>query len=185
MNEIILSIQVVAINLKTYLELDELEKNKKLNPIDSKIISIAIKNKDELIILKGDEKQILLDFWNYIEEKKISKYIGFQIRQFDLPFITTRSFIKNVKIVPFKISQIFDLREKINAYRFGSTRGKLKEYAEFIGVEYENINSEEIPNLYSENKLEEIEDIIKQEINAIEIINKRVKELNIDKIQRF
>jgi hypothetical protein len=80
---------------------------------------------------------MLHDFWT--EWESISKgrdmqVVGFNITNFDLPFIVARSFIHDVPISPFLLKNVIDLRDKINAYRYGPTRGKLREYAATVGV---------------------------------------------------
>ena len=91
----VVDVETCPIDLDGYflLETDE-EKIKKLNPIDSKIIAIGIRNRGESKIFSGDEKDILTKFWS--EWKKL-KYgspsillVGFNVTNFDIPFIVAR-----------------------------------------------------------------------------------------------
>ncbi|HLD42469.1 MAG TPA: hypothetical protein VJB08_00590 [Candidatus Nanoarchaeia archaeon] len=45
----------------------------------------------------------------------------------------TRSFIHNVAISPFTMKFIIDLRDKVNAYRRGHSRGTLKDFGKVLG----------------------------------------------------
>ena len=119
----VVDVETCPIDLDGYflLETDE-EKIKKLNPIDSKIIAIGIRNRGESKIFSGDEKDILTKFWS--EWKKL-KYgspsillVGFNVTNFDIPFIVARSFINNIEIVPFSLKSVLDVKEKINAMQF-------------------------------------------------------------------
>jgi hypothetical protein len=78
---------------------------------------------------------MLIDFWKKWQELKIQNsklnVVGFNIANFDMSFLTTRSFIQGVKIVPFVVKEIIDIKERISAFRYGPTRGKLKELQNF------------------------------------------------------
>ena len=124
----IVDIEVVPLKLENYEVLDEEQRLKLLNPIDSKIIALGIRHNNQNKVFMGeDEKKILEEFWNEWRSIKTitTKVVGFSIINFDLPFITTRSLINDVVISPFLIKSIIDLRDKINAYRYGKSRGKL------------------------------------------------------------
>ena len=188
-NELIVSIEVAPENIEEYLNLSDEERNKKLNPIDSKIILIAtkIKSNNEIKIFRGNEKEIISNFWKYVEDQKVNKFIGFNIKNFDFPFITTRSFINNIKIAPFTLNKIIDLRELINAFRYGYTRGRLREFADILQINLADPEFEatQIPQLYYDNKFEELEIFITNNIKILEELYNRAEILNFTKISRF
>ena len=151
----VVDIETCPVDLEGYEKLSEEERLKLVNPIDSKIIALGMRYEDQNKIFMGeDEKEILKDFWKEwgtIKTKKISaSIVGFNIANFDLPFLTTRSFIHNVTIVPFTLKQVVDVREKINAYRYGKSRGRLKEFASLIGLETKGVDGGDIARLCKE-----------------------------------
>jgi len=119
-----------------------------LNPLEDKIIAIGIYNLEngEIKILFGEEKDILKDFWGYIEENDIEQLIGFNLK-FDWTFLKLRSLKHRIKIKYFEnYSQRKDLRQILNSDRY--SRGRLKDYANFFEIPTDNIDGSEIPNLY-------------------------------------
>lgn len=185
MSELIVDIEVAPNDYKDYFEKTEEEKLKLLNPIDSKIIAIGIKQDNNYNILSGDEKLILKLFWEELDKNKSETIVGFNIKNFDVPFLTARSFINNIKITPFTIKNILDLRENINAFRYGQTRGKLKEYAELLGIETMEVDGSDVAKLYFNNELDTIKEYLKKDLDITEAVLKRAKETNITKIARW
>jgi len=74
-----------------------------LNPLEDKIIAIGIYNLEngEIKILFGEEKDILKDFWGYIEENDIEQLIGSNLK-FDWTFLKLRSLKHRIKIKYFE-----------------------------------------------------------------------------------
>ena len=186
----IVDIETCPIDLENYNSLNEEEKLKLINPIDSKIIALGIryKNKTEIFI-SADEKKILEEFWSewkrIKQENQNSLAVGFNIIRFDIPFIVARSFINNVEIVPFMLKSVVDLKEKINAYRYGKSRGKLSEFGKFLGLEILDINGSKIADLWSENKIEGIKKYLSKDLEITEQLLIRAKETKIIHISRW
>ncbi len=156
---LILDVESCPNNLKGYDTLSEEDKLKLLNPIDSRIVALGVRHKGEdTIILAGDEKKMLEEFWILWKKKMMGdptlKVVGFNIKEFDIPFIVTRSFINDVEVFPFTLNKIIDIREKISAYRWGRTRGRLKEYAALIGVEDLGIDGSDVAGLCAKGEFE-------------------------------
>src|SRR3989338_4531322 len=106
-NYFIVDIEVCPINLEGYEELEEEERLKLLNPINSKAIAVGIRHlgKNKIFFFEN-EKEMLEEFWKEWEKiKQIDQYstqiVGFSILNFDLPFLVSRSLINNVTISPF------------------------------------------------------------------------------------
>ena len=135
------------------------------------------------------EKEILSEFWN--EWDKIKKenpssiIVGFNIINFDLPFITSRSFIHNIKIIPFILKLVIDLREKINAYRYGKTRGKLSDYGKLIGLDVLEMDGSKIAELCIEKNWDKLKEYLTKDLEITEELFKRAKETNILNISRW
>lgn len=186
----IVDIETCPIDLENYEKLDEAERLKLLNPIDSKIIAIGVKYKGQNKIFMGeDESKILTDFWN--EWRAIQKesnsvdIVGFNINNFDLPFLTTRSFIHNVEISPFLIKHIIELRDKINAYRYGKTKGKLKDFARLMELSVKGMDGSDIANLWIEKKYEVIKEYLMNDLEITDEIFKRARSTKIIHINRW
>ena len=186
----VVDVETCPIDLDGYflLETDE-EKIKKLNPIDSKIIAIGIRNRGESKIFSGDEKDILTKFWS--EWKKL-KYgspsillVGFNVTNFDIPFIVARSFINNIEIVPFSLKSVLDVKDKINAYRYGKTRGKLEEYGRLIGVGVLNIDGSMIPRLFKDNDWETLKKYLLKDLEITDKLFERAKSTGIIHISKY
>ena len=111
--------------------------------------------------------------------------VGFNVIKFDIPFIVTRSFINNVEIVPFTLKYIVDLKEKINAYRYGKSRGKLSEYGRFLGFEVSNIDGSQIARLWNENKIEDIKEYLRKDLEITEQLLIRARETKIININKW
>ena len=190
MNYVILDIETVPIELNSYYLLSEDERLKKVNPIDSKIIAIGLryKNKNNIFMSKN-EKDILINFWNELKEIKKKTYnikiVGFNIINFDMPFITTRSFINNTPIIPFTLKNIVDLKNKISAYRYGPTRGKLKEFAKLMDIEILDTDGSNIADLCINDKFDTIKTYLEKDLEITDKVYLRAKNLRILEINKW
>jgi predicted PolB exonuclease-like 3'-5' exonuclease len=187
-NYFILDIETAPLKMDGYFELPEEEQKKLLNPIDSKVVAIGIRsNGVNKIIMDEDEKKMLQEFW-WEWRKNISpmlQVVGFNILHFDIPFLVTRSFVHNVQIVPFVLKSIVDLREKVNAYRHGPSRGTLKEFAEIMGLPTAGMDGSEIAKLYSEGYLDTIKQYLSNDLETTEGMYKRLRDTNILSIAKW
>lgn len=183
--------ETCPIDREEYLSRTEAERKKLLNPIDSKIIAIGAKCGEEktLILQSSDERQILLSFWKEIlsfKKSSLDKIVGFNIKDFDLPFIVTRSFIHGVPIVPFTLKDIVDLRELLSAFKYGPTRGKLKEFAQLIGMQIiDDMDGEKVPAAHWAGETQKIKEYLEKDLEITHAIHKRTIELRINEIQRW
>ncbi|MBI2668061.1 ribonuclease H-like domain-containing protein [Candidatus Woesearchaeota archaeon] len=189
-NYFIIDIETCPLNIEEYLSLEEEERTKLLNPIDSKIIALGIRYKNQnIIFMDEDENKILKEFWSewkrIKDEDKNNIVVGFNLNNFDLSFITSRSFINNVQIAPFNIKLTMDLREKINAYRYGKTRGRLVDYGRLLGLEISDVDGSRIAELCKEKNWEKLRGYLAGDLEITEQLLKRVKETNIINITRW
>lgn len=187
-NYFVVDIETCPHDIECYFKLVEEEQLKKLNPIDSKIVALGIRYNGENKLFMGDEKEILEEFWLEWETIKkgnsLIRVVGFNIANFDLPFITARSFIHGIVISPFLLKQIVDLRDKINAYRYGNTRGKLKEYAGLIKLRVLDVDGSDMAKLVDEKKFDEIKKYLANDLEITDKLYQRAVEtkvINIDK----
>ena len=186
----VIDIETCPLDLDNYEKLTEEERKKLINPIDSKIIAIGIRHKDKNIVFQGDdEKKLLEDFW--LEWKTIKKgsqlikVVGYNIKNFDLPFLVSKSFINNVTISSFFLKEIIDLFEKVNAFRYGNCRGTLKEYSTFMGIPDIGMDGSGVADLYKQGETEKIKSYLENDLFITDKMYIRMKELNILQIERW
>ena len=190
-NYFIIDIETCPINIESYKNKNEEERIKLLNPIDSKIIAIGIRHSTaNQIFFSENEKEILEKFWE--EWRKIKKenpnaqIYGFSILNFDIPFLVARSFINNVAIPSFfSLKYIVDLREKINAYRYGETRGKLKEYALLLGLKNLGMDGSNVADLCMNKDWDKLKAYLANDLEITDEIYKRAKDTKILEITKW
>jgi len=186
---VVIDIETCPNNLDAYFSLEEQQQKELINPIDSKIVAIGLRHNGKNNTYQGEEKQILEDFWRDLKEimqkSPLTQLVGFSIIHFDMPFITARSFIHGVEIHPFLIKSIIDLREKINAYRYGKTRGKLKEYAELLGLTVLGVDGGDIAQLCKDNDHGTINKYLKNDLEITDSLYQRAVQTKIVDIKRW
>lgn len=185
-------VETVPIDKGRYSELSEEERKKLLNPIDSRIIAIGVqKNADPIQIFAGeDEGKILAEFWSLLASRPSgsgpARMVGFNIKDFDLPFLVTRSFLKGVKIHPFLLKDVMDVREQVAAFKYGPTRGKLKEYAALLGMAVlDDMDGSQVAERYWKGELPKIVDYLRRDVELTRAMHVRMVELRISEIGRW
>jgi predicted PolB exonuclease-like 3'-5' exonuclease len=188
-NHIIVDIETAPIILiEEYFELSSKDKLSMLNPIDSRIVAIGVKiDGENYILIDKDEKIILDAFWKLIEmQSDDSKIIGFNILNFDLPFIISRCFNKNVKIMPLILkSDVIDIREQLNCFKYGAVKGTLKDYAHMCGIEKSDVDGGDVARLVFEEQYDKISEYLSLDLDMTEALYNRCKALNITQIKRW
>ncbi len=191
MDYFVVDIETCPLNKDAYLSAAD-ERLKHLNPLDSRIIAIGIKRSDSsepVLLLNENEKELLDDFWvelaSFRKGNPSNKIIGFNIKNFDIPFLVTRSFILGVKIVPFFLKDLVEIREKIGAYKQGPQRGKLKEFGALLDFPSDEIDGSKIPELYWNGELERLKSYLKNDVVITEKLFQRLVETNIIEIDRW
>lgn len=187
---IIIDIETIPLDRKEYeSRTEDGERKKLLNPIDSRIVAIGMKKEGEeaKTFMDGDEAQILQKFWAEIAKAKgpSLRIVGFNVKEFDVPFLVTRSFINNVEIVPFLLKEIIDIREKLSAYKYGNVRGKLKEFAGFINIEKADMDGGDVAPQYWSGNMKKIETYLRKDLEITEALYQRIMRLKIDRIERW
>lgn len=186
----VVDVETCPINLEGYFDMNEKEQKELLNPIDSRIVAIGVrKDGNNTIIMNDDEKLMLADFWKmwreFKNENRLVKIVGFNIANFDLPFLVMRSFINNVAIQPFILKEVIELRDKINAYKMGRRRGRLKEFAQIMGFEIMDVNGGDVARLWSERKLDVISEYLKKDLEFTDAMYDRALKTRIIEIERW
>jgi len=173
-----------------YSALPEEEKTNLLNPIDSRVVAIGVRHLEkDLIFDDADEKELLERFWDKWREitggDKHYGIVGFNIKNFDLPFIVNRSFIHGVTIQPFTIKPVIDIREKVNAYKYGKTRGKLKEYAAMLGLPVMDVDGSDVADLHYGGERDKIAEYLRNDLLITDSLYQRLVETKIVFIDRW
>lgn len=187
-HELVIDIETCPIDLDTYEDLSDTERLKLLNSIDSRIVAIGIRyNKKNIIINDLSEELLLKNFWqtikNIVSQDRFH-FIGFNVVTFDIPFIISKSLVYDVVIVPFTIKDIIDVRDKINAYKYGQVKGKMKEYAKLIGMNVLDVNGSDVALLYKNKKYNDIKKYLEHDLLITETLYNRcvhTKIININK----
>ena len=192
MNYLYLDIETCPVTFDGYFEKEEEERQKLINPVDSKVIAIGLKepNKEAVILIGEDEKDILTKFWayftNFKKENPVFRLVGFNIKSFDISFLVTRSFINRVKIQHFSLKEILDLRDYITCFRYGKSRGTLKEFGEAIGVSLiDDIDGSMVAELCHKKDYASITRYLLKDMELTEEVHKVTMELDIDKIRQY
>ena len=190
-NYFIIDIETCPLNLDKYKSLNEEERRKLINPIDSKIIAVGIRySAANQIFFSENEKEILEKFWEewgkIKKENPNTQIYGFSILNFDIPFLVARSFINNV-VIPsfFSLKYVVDLREKINAYRYGETRGKLKEYALLLGLKNLSMDGSNVADLCMNKDWDKLKSYLANDLEITDEIYKRAKDTKILEITKW
>ena len=78
-------------------------------------------------VIKGNEKEILMEFWQLV--KDVNLFIGHNVMEFDLPFIYKRSVIldvkptQNISFARYRSFPIFDTMKEWNKWGYGKSIG--------------------------------------------------------------
>ncbi len=157
--------------------------SRSLDPNYSKIIVIGVKNENNSRLFAGEEKQILIDFWNFIKENEgiVVTHNGYK---FDIPFIIARSIINNVKITkeinlnPWNVfrSNHIDVMLVFSQNVFVNSGLRILARLNNIEFEEDNIMGKDVERLYNEGRLEDIKKHCGKDIEILEkLFNKCCK----------
>ncbi len=187
---LVLDIETAPLDYERHKELAKDHRTDLLNPIDSRVVAAGIRCGGEDFIFANDEEDELLKaFW---AQWKISTkgdptfgIVGFNLKNFDLPFLVNRSFINSVTIHPFKLKPIIDIREKVNAYKYGKTRGKLKEYAKMFDLPVLDVDGSDVADLYYGGKMDTIDEYLRNDLMITDELYKRLVSTKVVMIDRW
>ena len=105
--------ETVEANYKKYLDgaLEEFKRSAAINAISGQVLAIGYRSIDKKVIHgQGEESEgramtefdVLSKFWHYYQQLRAASrsLIGFNIKDFDIPFIVQRSIIQGIAIPP-------------------------------------------------------------------------------------
>ena len=186
-NYFIIDVETCPMDMQKHDALVEEDRKQLINPIDSRAVAIGIRRNGSDIIFSGqEEKKLLEEFWTeWRRARETGAFIvGFNLLSFDLPFLVTRSFIHQVKILPFNLKSVIDLRDRISAYRYGNTRGTLKEFAALMGLETMG-DGGQVAELCRQGDIDGLAKYLRNDLLITDEIFKRVRDLNILGIEKW
>ncbi len=188
-NYMFLDIETVPIkieheDIREYLMDKKITKDmRSLNPNYSKIIMICIKINDIIKTFSGEEKKLLEEFWNFLDEHKDCIFVTYNGYKFDIPFLVIRSCINNIKI-PININRNRWNMEKSNHFdvmlffsqneTFINPNLTVLANMHNIEIKGERFDGRDIERLYKNNELEKIEEHCKQDVEILEGVFKKI-----------
>ncbi|MFT7615524.1 MAG: hypothetical protein ACI8Y7_000338 [Candidatus Woesearchaeota archaeon] len=152
-----------------------------LSPITGKIMAVGWSIRGEPKIAVGEEKEVLEKFWDSMRSIHTIggtiRFIGFNIRQFDMHFILVRSLAHNLPIVPFARRSIVDLRDILTLFQ--RKKGTLQDYALMLGEsKFDNWSHEDIFAAWEKQDLESITLYLEKDIDITKKLYMKLQKLN-------
>jgi predicted PolB exonuclease-like 3'-5' exonuclease len=131
-----------------------------LSPSYGKIVVLCLKNASiEHVFQDEDEKVLISKAWDVLKDWQ--ELVGFNSKQFDLPFLIRRSWFHSVKptvkydLFPFRTVNHYDLRLLLN-HGQKMAPGRLSDFIKLkFGEDIEGKGSE-VAELYAAGKIDEI-----------------------------
>lgn len=150
-----------------------------LSYLTGRIICTGLKpdGKTPIMFADENEKQMLSDLYEYLEERQPLGVVTYNGRAFDVPFITMRGLLYNLdfaNVLPqdrYSKSHV-DLYEVIGG-KWGMSC-KLAELAWFLGLEAVEGKGSDVQQMYDEGRLEDIIAHCKSDIITTEKIYHRI-----------
>jgi DNA polymerase elongation subunit (family B) len=152
-----------------------------LDPFDNKIITMQVRTNGQTTIWKEwelGEKEMITEFLGFTDTvyRKTTKFVGYNILRFDIPFINERMRILGIddRDSWYKFNRYISW---LDLYQFlGDDFGRFRQWkAGLTGKQYETTNKD-IPDLYKEGRYERIIEYIKDEMEGFENVFIATKE---------
>lgn len=160
---------------------------KGIHPIFSKPVVVGLKasSRPKIEILRvKNEKLVLKNFWNLLEDLNPDRILTWNGYQFDIPFIEVRSRLNGIKI-PFKInknkwnmlnSNHLDLMRLLAGETENFLNIRLDIACSILGIKHNRkITGREIEGLYRKGDWESIEAHCREDVRMVEEIYKKLE----------
>lgn len=141
-----------------------------LEPFSYRVVAIGFKDGAEEIIFSGDnEVELLQKFWE--EQKKYQRLVGWNIDNFDIPFLRIRSLKHNIKIeeIDYKIVDL--MRVVSDPMKWTS----LDKMSQFLDLGQKEIGGSKIPELIDQKKWVEIKEYFEKDLRLTWEVYQRMK----------
>ena len=148
-----------------------------LSGMTNKIVSIGTKmGNNAPVFFFGNEEAALKGFVDYIDRNTIDTMCGFNVHQFDIPFLKTRLLV-NDKVDSSRLVGLryIDLRLQVNPLFSG--RGKLSEFSEISGYEYKykDLDGSSVPKMAEAGDWVGINNHLNDDLYGTEKLYRRLK----------
>lgn len=137
---------------------DKFKSGAALSPITGKVLAVGTNYCMDRLgtrIISGDERDILVEFWDRFACGISEKLIGWNIFGFDLPFLVRRSWKLNVKVPSIRVGgdrywsdRFIDLQQKFAAGLWNE-KTSLDNAARFLGVGRKNGHGSDFAKLWN------------------------------------
>ena len=134
-----------------------------LHATSGRILAIGLLREGKYTILEGEESDVIKDFWSYYRRYDPQQFVGFNIRNFDLPYIIRRGFRRGIDYPRSIISgyrywreNIIDLMDFWTLGVYGE-RISLDNFAKFLGIKGKNGSGKFFGELYKADRKAAIE----------------------------
>lgn len=160
-----------------------------LNPTTAEIVAAGIRHDGENYIFnESEEKDILTNFWHRwsLIRKGDSSIpgIGFNIKNFDLRFLTTRSLANEACVRPFIKKNMIDLREIVSCYNWGS-EGTLEEFCKIADIEPPADSGQKVPMWYKNGDEDKIKEHLEEDLVKTEELFEKADLVNLTKVEKW
>jgi DNA polymerase elongation subunit (family B) len=156
-----------------------------LDPTTGTIVCIGLletESGEEKALTDRDERELLMSFWQWLEETKPERFVTFNGKSFDFPYINIRSAILEVppsKPLPvrrFTTHPHFDVRE-VFAGSERHRRGNLDYFCAIFGIPSpkENLDGAAVGQAYREGLIDEIARYCLADCHATAALYERLK----------
>lgn len=142
-----------------------------LDPFSDMVIAIGYSTNKRATVLMGDEKEILMKFSKML--KRAEKVVGFNITDFDMPFLLIRC-IKHSVAISFP--------EAVDLSKLSPHRKRLEDWCRFLNIKrtYE-LNGSRILELYLKGKLDLVKKHCLDDVKAAREVWSRYKLVMLEK----
>ena len=153
-----------------------------LDPLDEKarIVAIGIQCGNYVeVLMSPNEKDLLKKFWNLPIFEGYFRIIGFNIFNFDLPYLLIRSFKYGIRMPDIK-GKTIDLRFVLS-YGNKYKNGRLDDYTQlFMGEKGKKIsNGSNVEELWKAQKFQELKEYCRYDIFLTNKIYERLKQMEV------
>ena len=132
-----------------------------LDPTNSNILCIGYSDGKKTVVEHDTEIDSIISFLKLLSRPYDYALVGYNIKGFDLPFITTRAYANAIKpeyIVNLQLAYKIDLMRVVRNYMCaGRMKHDLKTVCDIVGVDVENddIDGSQVPECDDEEKIVE------------------------------
>jgi DNA polymerase elongation subunit (family B) len=156
-----------------------------LDPTTGRIVCIGLvdtESGEDKTLSQIDERDLLTSFWRFLEARKPDRFVTFNGKSFDFPYINIRSAILEIPpsmVLPtgrYATHPHFDVREALAGYE-RHRRGNLDYFCSVFGIPSpkENLNGAAVGKAYREGRLDEIARYCLADCHATAALYERLK----------